>query len=48
MRGEYIKGEFDINGHLKNQGYSIEGLYNHLQEFIKPENVLYAFCNMAE
>lgn len=47
-RVEYLSGEFHINAHLAQQGYSIEGLYDHCRRFVRAEHICYTACHMAE
>ena len=47
-RIEYLVGEFHINGYLTEQGYSIDGLREHLQDFIPAENIRFTSLRMAE
>jgi len=45
---EYLSGEFHINEYLKNKDYSIEKLYEYCKKYIKPKNITYTCCYMAE
>jgi hypothetical protein len=43
-----LRGEFHINEHLRQQGYSIDRLAQHCQRFIRPERVVFVSCQMFE
>lgn len=45
---EYISGEFHINGTLAKEGYSIPGLYKHLQQYFPTDRITYSSCQMSE
>jgi FkbM family methyltransferase len=45
---EYLSGEFHINNHLKNKGYSIESIIKHCQRFISPSKMKIKVIQMAE
>lgn len=45
---EFIAGEFHINGTLQRQGYSIPGLYKHLQQYFPVDHITYSSCQMSE
>jgi FkbM family methyltransferase len=47
-RVQYLRGEFHINRHLREQGYSIERLAKHCRRLIKPERVVFTSCQMFE
>jgi FkbM family methyltransferase len=47
-RVEHLRGEFHINSNLEGQGYSIEGLFQHCSKSIRPEQIRYVPCKMAE
>jgi len=47
-RVQYLRGEFHINQHLREQGYSIERLAQHCRRLIEPERVVFTSCQMFE
>lgn len=47
-RVQTLRGEFHINEHLRQQGYSIDRLAQHCQRFIRPERVVFVSCQMFE
>jgi FkbM family methyltransferase len=47
-RIEHLRGEFHTNLFLRNQGYTIDGLVEHCQRFVKPRNMSIVRCDMAE
>ncbi len=47
-RIDWLSGEFHINTHLENLGYSIDGLVQHLRQYIAPEHITYTTTRMAE
>jgi len=47
-RIEYLSGEFHINQHLAEQGYSIETLVTHCQKFIPDSRMKIKHIRMAE
>jgi FkbM family methyltransferase len=45
---DYLAGEFHINNKLTHQGYSIDRLVSHCQQFIPADHIVYTACQMAE
>lgn len=47
-RIQYVRGEFHINEQLREQGYSIEGLAEHVERAVGPGRLRYVACRMAD
>jgi FkbM family methyltransferase len=47
-RVEYLSGEFHINQHLADRGYSIEGLHDYCRHYVPADHIHYTACHMTE
>lgn len=44
----YVRGEFHVNGRLREQGHSVEALASHVERAVGPGRLRYVACDMAE